>query len=220
MRKFIIFILALLLVGCQLDPPPLPVIQTPSGPITSEGFPIINDNYDLVTIDWDRHNPYHTEYVPDVATTYQYEGYDIHYEPYSVTGEENEYPCVILTESGNMEIFIQACAGEFGVSTDITLQRGCYGLKFRLDSDIDDRRRPHNHTANALVTYHDGTQRELGSKRVYMTTHTDACFVFFVDGVQSVNVTGYYKALYASAGDNSMVNFQNFWILDLPEAYC
>ena len=38
--------------------------------------------------------------------------------------------------------------------------------------------------------------------------------------IRDVLISGYYKALYATAGDNSMANLKSFQVIELPEGYC
>lgn len=223
MRKMLLFVvLSLFLVGCGLDlEEPAPTPDVGSGyPVTAEGFPIINHNPNLILLDMARPNEYQqTSY--DVPQTYNYDGYDIHYYGFSVDGEANPYPVEMLTEPGNMELFVQGSAGEMGLSTTVNLPRGCYGVKGDFDADIDDRRHPQNHSSNVRVTFPaSGQSQLLGAKRIYMTTDNQKFFIFFVDSQREVVIELFYHALFGTAGDNSMVNIRYFWVIDLPDDYC
>ena len=194
----VIAILVVLWSGCSVKLP------QQDGPHTAEGFPIINENHTLLQPQDDSFN---------------------HFDSYSkaadILGKPNNWPVLVEASSGNLEIYIQGAAGEYGLEQELTLQRGCYGIKLIFDMHIHDRRNPENHVANVLVYFpQEGNAQTLGAKRLPMTTTSEQLFVFYVESVRDVLISGYYKALYATAGDNSMVNLKSFQVIELPAGYC
>jgi len=194
----IIIVLTLLLSACDVQLP------QENGHYTVEGFPIINENYNLTQ--------------PQSNNFNHFDGYN---NPVDILGKPNKWPVLLMASSGNLEIYIQGSAGEFGIEQTLTLQRGCYGVKLLFDMHIHDRRNPENHVADVRIYLpQDGSSQTLGAKRLPLTTTSEQLFVFYVESVRDALISGYYKALYATAGDNSMANLKSFQVLELPEDYC
>ena len=171
---------------------------------TAEGYPIINENYNLGQPQDDTFNHF-----------------DSYSKPLDILGKPNKWDVAVVASPGNLEIFIQGAAGEFGLQQTLTLQRGCYGVKMRFDMHIHDRRNPESHVANVRVHFpQEGSSQTLGAKRLPMSTTSEQLFVFHVESVRETLISAYYKALYATAGDNSMVNIKSFQVIELPEDYC
>ena len=201
-RKFwffwLVVVIVILLNACDVE---LPQVDNPQ---TVEGFPIINENYNLLE--------------PQSNNFNHFDGYN---NPVDILGKPNKWPVLLVASPGNLEIYIQGAAGEFGIEQTLTLSRGCYGVKLLFDMHIHDRRNPENHVANVRVYLpQDGSWQTLGAKRLPLTSTSEQLFVFYVESVRDVLISGYYKALYATAGDNSMANLKSFQVIELPEGYC
>ena len=189
----VIVLLVVLWSGCSVE------LHT-----TAEGFPIINENYNLEE--------------PQNNNFNHFDGYN---NPVDVLGKPNKWPVLLVASPGNLEIYIQGAAGEFGIEQTLTLPRGCYGVKLLFDMHIHDRRNPENHVADVRIYLpQDGSFQTLGAKRLPLTSTSEQLFVFYVESVRDVLISGYYKALYATAGDNSMANLKSFQVIELPDNYC
>ncbi len=206
LRGYLFFaILFFTACGLRVDPTPIPVQSpTPSVPVTAEGFSIINYNYWLGS--------------PDGDTFLHFDNYN---NPGSVDGESNKWPVAMEATEGNLGIYIQGAAGEFGLSYTINLTRGCYGVKLGFDAHLHDRRHSESHVAAAAVYFiEDDILQNLNAKKLPMTTTSEHFFVFFIESYRQVKVFGYYQSLFATPGDNSMVNLKYFQIIELPGGYC
>ena len=93
-RKFWLFwfvvVIVFLLGACD--------VELPQGdnPHTVEGFPIINDNYQLSQ--------------PQSNNFNHFDGYN---NPVDILGKPNKWSVLVVASPGNLEIYIQGAAGEF-----------------------------------------------------------------------------------------------------------
>ncbi len=228
-KPIILVLVLLLLAGCvalDLDSPTIPpdsasieyCLSLPN--VTLEGFLIVNPNYclgdpvrDVEHVNGIRQDSFDGYYAYSIAV----DGMGRPPEAYQSTAIH----AFMQSFSGTLEIFIQAGAGQWGVGQSLSLNRGCFLLSMDGETDINDRYNPDNYKIGARVFYPNGDSfLNMGEQALPLHSEFKVIFPFFVNSPQPVEISGYLRSIYGSAGENSVFTLYSFQVISVPIAFC